>query len=182
MLDLLPHIKNHFFPTWEERLREYLKNVARWEPFFHWQLILLIEHLKSTGIIETYEYEYQLNPSKRRKGKKAVDFYIRKNNIDILCEVKAICMRPNVSLRELKRWVWQGEDGPGKDCRKLNSLPSVYESYAKWVLAFWYKAPSLDQWEYVKSDPSGKWELVKDDLDQYPDYGFISLWHPSNQQ
>lgn len=170
---LLPAVQD-WFAEKREHLSVFASKDSRLEGWFKGELLVLLERLHQQGMISGFEREFKIPleaPGKRFQ----VDFKIQLADVDHLCELKALCIsQASGTPRDLKFYFRGDRVGLIEDMKKLNRLPSRN----KWLIAFIYPTPSVDQWNAaVASVPSAfaNFRPVNSPLSASPEL-FVSLW------
>lgn len=169
MEKLLQYI-NKWFINKEEYLRYFIKVDTRLEGWFKGELILLLNKLKKTGVIDDFFIEKKFYVGRQRKQ---VDFYILINNVDHILEMKALCIsQARGTPRNLKFYFRNDNVGLIKDFKKLNAI----NHQNKWVIAFIYPNPSYIEWNrIILPKDVGEWKCITQPIN-FPDFIFIALW------
>lgn len=173
MNTLMPHIIEWFVPK-QEYFTTFAQADSRVEGWFKAELIVLFNRLQAQGIIDGFERE--MNMSSPKDGKRMqVDFQIKMQNQNHLCELKAPCISQAAGTpRNLRFYFRDDHVGLLKDFKKLDDL-GISNT---WVLAFIYPSPDLKVWsDTITSIPGSlkHWQPVTRPQD-FPNWVYISLW------
>jgi hypothetical protein len=163
---------NKWFLDKRIHFESFALNDTRVESWFKAELLVLFEKLKSQSLIDNYEREANLRIGHNRKQ---IDFKIKINGIEHLCELKAMCISQAMGTpRNLKFYFKEDAVGLIKDFKKLDQ----FQNKNTWVLAFVYPKPSESDWREAINSLSNNvrhWHCVTSIRD-YPEYLFIALW------
>lgn len=172
MENIVRHIQQWFVAK-REHFESFARNDTRLESWFKGELLVLLERLKLKGLIEDFEREPNFHTD---EGRKQVDFKVKINAEEHLCELKAACIsRAMGTPRNLKFYFRDDDVGLLKDFKKLDLIVSDNN----WVIAFIYPKPSESDWtDAVASLPANlrHWHCVTELVD-YPQHLFIAFWH-----
>lgn len=171
--DLLPHIQKWFLQK-EEYFAVFSAADSRIEGWFKAELLVLLNRLVMQGHLDGFEREVNITSPKDSK-RKQVDFQLRLQGENHLCELKAVCISQAVGTPRNLHFYFRDDDlGLMKDFKKLDELTRRN----KWMLAFVYPTPNSRDWdETTLSLPSAvkHWRSVTRPQD-FPEFVFISLW------
>jgi len=170
---IIPEIKR-WFAEKREHFEVFARNDTRLESWFKGELLVLLERLKSEGVIDNFEREPNVQTN---LGRKQIDFSVRINGEEHLCELKAACIsRAKGTPRDIKFYFRKDDVGLMKDFLKLDRIAGE----RKWVLAFFYPKPSVADWSYIASSLQEDNRRCVTKLEDYPKYFFVALWDVSS--
>jgi hypothetical protein len=175
---LLPNI-SEWFKGKEYWFRAFAKHDSRVEGWFKGELLVCLEKLKEEGRVDDFEREF--TPGRKgwgEKGQHKIDFKIRIDGQNHLCELKAMCISQALGTSRSLSFYFRPQESNvlAKDFSKLSSLKIQCDS---WIVSFVYPSPSpkdwaiaLEKWRKVIAD----WRCVTDP-GSYPEWFFLACWH-----
>ena len=173
MESLLDDIWQYFRPK-KKYFLAFTETDSRIEGWFKAELIVLLNRLVQQGKVKEFEREY--NTAKGERHRSQIDFRLHIHGQAHLCELKAMCISQAAGTpRNLRFYLRNDHVGIVRDFKKLNSLKSREK---KWVLAFIYPSPDVDEWyDAIASLPRGlrHWQCLTRPQD-YPAFAFPALW------
>lgn len=168
---IIEHIRK-WFDGKREYFEAFARNDTRLESWFKGELVVLLEKLKTQGLIDDFEREPNLPTD---EGRKQIDFAVNIKGDRHFCELKAMCISQALGTpRNLGFYFRDDHVGVVRDFKKLDQL----EGGNKWVLAFIYPRPSEGEWDGTISfmpESLRHWKCVTE-IGDYPEYMFIALW------
>ncbi|PZA08037.1 MULTISPECIES: hypothetical protein [unclassified Meiothermus] len=174
-MEVLLPIINDWFAAKREHLTIFARADCRLEGWFKGELLVLLSGLQQRGKIE--EFDREVNIPSGEPGKRfQVDFRIRVDGRDHLCELKALCISQAAGTpRNLRFYFRDDHVGLVKDMKKLERLSSPN----RWLIAFVYPVPSRDQWAAAVAAVPASLAHCRP-LNEPNDLTaplFVSLWH-----
>jgi len=160
------HKRKHF--------RAFAERDSRIEGWFKAEMIVLLNRLIRQGKVEEFEREY--NTAKGERERRLIDFRLHIHGQAHLCELKAMCISQEAGTpRNLRFYFRDDHVGIIRDFKKLDRLENRGK---KWVLAFIYPSPEVDEWyDAIASLPNElrHWRCLTQPQD-YPAFAFPALW------
>lgn len=176
MDSLLPKISDFFMQkkAWFPIFAQYDVRVEGW---FKGEMLMCLQQLLVEKEIDEFEPEFTIGAKGwGKKGQLKIDFRIRKDRLDHLCELKAVCISEAKTGRGLD-FYFRPKDNKGltKDFQKLRTLQ---RREPLWILSFFYPAPSKEEWNRVVRKYErdiNPWTCLTS-LSSYPDWFFLGCW------
>jgi hypothetical protein len=174
MIKILPYINAWFFAK-QSYLEAFSKNDSRLEGWFKGELFLLFDILKQQNVIIEFEREFKYTVDKTTR----IDFRLNLNNSENFLELKSLCISQSKGTpRNLQFYFREDHVGLIKDFRKFELMNLDH----KWILGFIYPKPAIELWNQVCSTipiEFSHWQCISN-INEYPDFLFISLWKSNN--
>jgi len=173
MEEIIPQIASWFLNK-QEHFVAFAQADSRIEGWFKAELIVLFNHLVEEKVIEQFEREANIaSPIDGKRNQ--VDFKVSIHGQEHLCELKALCISQAAGTpRNLHFYFRDDHLGLIKDFKKLDEITH----HNKWVLAFIYPAPAMNDWnKAITSLPKrlNHWKPITSAKD-YPSWAYIALW------
>lgn len=170
---LLPHLREWFLGK-EDYFAAFAMADSRIEGWFKAELLVLLNNLVAQGHLDNFERETNISSPKDGK-RKQIDFRLRLQGKEHLCELKVLCISQAAGTpRNLRFYFRDDHVGLIKDFRKLDELSETN----KWVLAFVYPTPDPADWDDMVASLLSSlkhWRPITKPCD-FPKWVFISLW------
>lgn len=173
-MEILLSRLSEWFLDRQEYFTAFAQADTRIESWFKAELLVFCNRLVTDKVIDNFEREAKI-PSPKDGKRKMVDFRLKIQGQEHLCELKALCISQAAGTSRNLRFYFRDDPiGLINDFKKLDEIASQN----KWVLAFVYPGPNPDEWSnVVASLPNAlkHWKPVTIPSD-FPDWVYIALW------
>ncbi len=177
MESILGNIKEWFLGR-EHVIRIFAEHDSRVEGWFKGEMLGCLDGLYRRHMVDEFEREFTVGEKGWGKmHQQKIDFRIRIQQEDYLCELKAMCISQTYGTGRNLDFYFRENSSVGlwKDFRKLEALNSAT---FPWILSFVYPAPSMEKWDQTLHKwgrSVADWRCITSPED-YPEWLFIGCW------
>ena len=169
METIIDNLREWFLPR-KEYFDIFIKNDTRVESWIKAELLVLLSRLVTERVVDSFEREPSFYD--KQGNRMQIDFSVTINGIVHFLELKALCTSQSKGTpRNLSFYFRDNNVGLIKDFKKLDAIGARN----KWILAFVYPRPDIENWRLFTSKIE-RWKCLTK-IKDFPEYLFIALFH-----